>query len=162
VGSTTLAGDLTHHPFLWNGRKLIDLGTFGGDNGEADWVNDAGEVVGIAQTTVSCPRGNGGHAFLWREGVMKDLATHDGVANSEAVFINSRAQVVGSSFACDFSVVSAFLWEKGSIVDLNTLVSPKPTLHLALPTYIDDRGEITALGVLPSGDVHAVLLIPCQ
>ena len=30
VGSTTMAGDLTHHPFLWDGKQLIDLGTFGG------------------------------------------------------------------------------------------------------------------------------------
>ena len=163
VGSTTLAGDLTHHAFLWNGKGLIDLGTLGGENAEADWVNDAEEVVGIAQYTVSCPNGLGGaHGFLWKNGVMNDLGSTEGLANSEAVFINSRAQVVGYSFACDFSVISAFLWEKGSIVDLNTLISPKSRLQLALATYIDDRGEITALGVLPNGDVHAVLLVPCQ
>jgi probable HAF family extracellular repeat protein len=162
VGSTTLAGDLTHHAFLWDGKNPIDLGTLGGENAEADWVNDAEEVVGIAQYTVSCPNGLGGaHAFLWKNGVMKDLGTTDGLANSEAVFINSRAQVVGYSFTCDFSVIDAFLWEKGSIVDLNTLISPKSTLQLAIATYIDDRGEITALGVLPSGNVHAVLLTPC-
>src|SRR5215471_20962899 len=35
------------------GRKeLIDLGTLGGDSGEADWINERGEVVGIAQYAV--------------------------------------------------------------------------------------------------------------
>jgi len=70
VGSTTLAGDMTFHPFLWDGKHLIDLGTFGGDNGEAIWLNNAEEVVGGAQYTTSCPEnGLGGiHAFLWKEG----------------------------------------------------------------------------------------------
>jgi probable HAF family extracellular repeat protein len=162
AGSTTLAGDLTHHPFLWDGKRLIDLGTFGGDNGEADWVNDAGEVVGIAQLPVFCANGLGGHAFLWRNGVLNDLGTTDGLANSEAVYINSSGQTVGYSFACDFSSLDAFLWERGSIVDLNTLIPPNSPFHLWTALFIDDTGKITAFGLLTNGDQHAVLLIPCD
>jgi probable HAF family extracellular repeat protein len=166
VGSTTMAGDQTHHPFLWDGKQLIDLGTFGGPNGEADWINDDGEVVGIAQLPEFCPVGpglaGGGRAFLWRRGVLIDLGTTAGVDNSEAVYINSKTQVVGYSFACDFSTIDAFLWENDSIVDLNALTLPNAGLQLLFAQFIDDKGEIVGLGLLPSGDVHVVQLIPCD
>jgi probable HAF family extracellular repeat protein len=163
AGSTTMAGDQTHHPFLWDGKRLIDLGTFGGDNGEADWVNNAGDVVGIAQKPVFCPDGNGGDAFLWKNGVLHDLGTSGGFQNSEADFINSKGQVVGYSFSCDFSITSdAFLWEHGSMLDLNTLIPSSSGFDLWAAEFVSDRGEIAALGLLPSGDSHVVLLIPCD
>jgi hypothetical protein len=40
--------------------------------------------------------------------------------------------------------------------------SPGSGLYVFLATYISDRGEIAASGVLPNGDQHAVLLIPCD
>ena len=39
-------GDKKHHPYLWDGKKLRDLGTFGGPDGDTASINDAGEVVG--------------------------------------------------------------------------------------------------------------------
>ncbi len=165
VGATTLAGDAAHHPFLWDGTKLIDLGTLGGDNGEADWLNDAGEVVGIAALQSPClslGARQRQHAFLWRNGVMEDLGTTDGLPNSEAVFINSTTQVVGYSASCSFSVTKAFLWEKGSIVNLDTLISPHSAFHVNFPAFINDLGETGALGRLGNGDQHALLLIPCD
>jgi probable HAF family extracellular repeat protein len=165
VGSTTMAGDQTHHPFLWDGSRLIDLGTFGGDNGEADWVNEAGEVVGIAQPT-TCPPGpgmaGGGHAFLWRDGRLHDLGTTAGLDNSEAPYINSSGQAVGYSFNCDLSAFDAFLWENGSIVDLNTLIPSSSGFYLWTAEFTADNGEIAALGFLRNGDSHVVLLIPCD
>jgi probable HAF family extracellular repeat protein len=164
VGATTLAGDVIFHPFLWDGKKLIDLGTFGGDSGEANWVNDEGDVVGGAGTQSVCP-GSGRQTlqgFLWRDGVMTNLGTTDGLLNSEANFINSRSQIVGHSFPCGFSFHEAFLWENGSIVNLNTLISPRSAFHLFLPASISNQGEIGVFGLLPNGDQHALLLIPCD
>jgi probable HAF family extracellular repeat protein len=163
AGSTTLAGDVAHHPFLWDAKRLIDLGTFGGPNGEADWVNEVGDVVGIAQKPGFCPDGNGGDAFLWKNGVLHDLGTSAGFENSEADFINSKGQVVGYSFSCDLSITTdAFLWEHGSMVDLNTLIHASSGFYLWAAEFVSDRGEIAALGLLPSGDGHVVLLIPCD
>jgi probable HAF family extracellular repeat protein len=102
------------------------------------------------------------HAFLWRKGVMKDLGTVAGTPNSQASFINSKTQIVGLSFACDFSVFNAILWENGSMVDLNTLIPPNSPFHLYSASFIDDRGQIAAFGLLPNFDSHAVLLIPCD
>jgi len=47
-------------------------------------------------------------------------------------------------------------------VDLNTLVPPGSSVFVPSAIAINDRGEIAARGVLPNGDGHAVLLIPCD
>src|SRR5439155_19915593 len=41
----TLPGDLISRPFLWDHGVITDLGTLGGDNGEALAINDAGEKL---------------------------------------------------------------------------------------------------------------------
>ena len=45
IGSSTLPGDLISRPFLWDHGVITDLGTLGGDNGEALAINDAGEKL---------------------------------------------------------------------------------------------------------------------
>jgi probable HAF family extracellular repeat protein len=169
IGKMTMADEVTTHPFLWDGKRLVDLGTFGGDDGNANWLNDAGEVVGHATYSVLCPVSGEGpidHAYLWRNGVMSDLGTVPGInpleGLSSAWGINSKTQIVGNSATCDGSFLDAFLWEDGSMVDLNTLIPLGSALHLTQAVYISDLGEITGLGVLPNGDVHTFLLIPCD
>lgn len=158
AGTSNLAGDLTFHPFLWTGGVLRYLGTFGGNFGAANWVNDAGEVVGW--TT------NEGDqallAFLWEKGVMTNLGTLQGDDCSLATNVNSGGQIVGSSFPCAGGSSHAFLWERGAIIDLNTFALPGSNLQLTEATFINDRGEIAGNGVLPNGDTHAFLLIPCD
>lgn len=169
IGQMTMADEVRSHPFLWDGKRLIDLGTFGGNGANANWFNETGEVVGHSQYATFCPGWGEGpidHAYLWRNGVMTDLGTVPGInpleGLSSAWGINSKTQIVGNSATCDYSVLDAFLWEDGSMVDLNTLISPGSPLHLALPVYISDLGEIAGLGFFPNGDVHTFLLIPCD
>jgi probable HAF family extracellular repeat protein len=162
TGTMKLPGDLTNHPFLWDRGVLTDLGTFGGDNGVPNAINDAGEIVGFA--------GNQGNqasiAFLWKHGVMINLGTLDVDQDSAAHSINAKGQVVGESspdLLFSFSSVRAFLWENGGpIVDLNTLIPPGSGMQLKIAASINDRGEIDGDGVLPNGDTHAFLLIPCD
>ncbi len=160
VGASNLEGDLLTHPFLWSKTEgMKDLGTLGGTFGHPDWINDAGEVVGFSST----PGDLVGHAFLWRDGVMMDLGTVGTDPDSEGNSINAQGQVVGTSF--DFSIgdLHGFIWEHGGpIADLNTLVPPGSGLTVRSALDINDRGEIAGNAVLPNGDVHAVLLIPCD
>ena len=48
------------------------------------------------------------------------------------------------------------------MVNLQDLVLPGSDLALTEPIFINDRGEIVGNAVLPNGDQHAFLLIPCN
>jgi probable HAF family extracellular repeat protein len=158
AGWSNLAGDSDNHPFLWDKGKMTDLGTLGGTFSGANWLNDAGEVIGGSGTA----NDQAFHGFLWKDGVMTDLGSVAGDGCSNAFSINSKGQVVGQSFGCDQSSTShAFLWETGGpMVDLNALVSPPSNIKLTEAQFINDRGEIAGVAVLPNEDVHAFLLIP--
>ena len=109
-GRMFLKGDQKFHPYLWDGKRLIDLRTFGGPNSDTGSINDAGEVV-------------------------------------------------GTSFTCDGSFTTGYLWQHGAIADLNTMLPPSSAMHVFFPIDINDRGEIAGLGTLANGDVHAFLLV---
>jgi probable HAF family extracellular repeat protein len=163
AGTSNLAGDLTNHPFLWTKSEgMKDLGTLGGTFGFATWINDAREVVGLSSNL----NDQALHAFFWRDGVMTDLQTVGSDPNSQAYSINSRGQVVGSSFDCcaNFGTdLHGFLWEDGGpIVDLNTLVPPGSGVTITSAFDINDRGEIAVGGFNSQGDHRAFLLIPCD
>src|SRR5437870_5728900 len=162
-----LAGDQVFHPFLWTSPgPMQDLGTFGGDNGGATAINDAGEVVGIADL----PGNQASHAFLWKNGAMADLGTLHGDTFSKPFAINSQGQVVGESCpqSCENHLHDrAVLWENGSIFELNSLITNGQSgLRLRIAFAINDRGEIAGMAD-PPGCLfdtvcgHAFLLIPC-
>jgi len=163
TGTMNLPGDSTYHAFFWDRGVLTDITTLGGDCGNANTINDAGEVVGWA-----CNQGNQAVlAYLWNHGLITNLGTVDGDPCSAAHDLNSNGQVVGESSPSCFDplqpAVHAFLWENGGpMVDLNTLVTPDSELQSAGGVAINDRGEITGNRVLPNGDSHGFLLIPCD
>jgi probable HAF family extracellular repeat protein len=167
VGASNLQGDQTFHPFLWDRNELADLGTLGGYTGVAIWINDAGEAVGYADLPPN-PLGCSGlacihHGFLWKDGVMTDLGTLGNDPCSRAFSINQDSQIVGATAPCGGEFTHAFLWENdGPIVDLNALVLHGSGLTVREADFINDLGEIAGRAVLPNGDVHAVLLIPCD
>jgi len=160
AGQSNLAGDQTAHPFLWDRGKLTDLGTLGGTFGTATWMNNAGEVVGGATTRAD----KAFHAFFWRGGKMTDLGTVNGDTCSVAHFMNSRGQVVGTSGDCEGQFEQhGFIAERGGrMIDLNRFVPKRSHLTVTDGETINNRGEIAASGMLPNGDFHAVVLIPCN
>jgi len=151
VGRSNIVGDHAAHPFLWDGRQLRDLGTLGGSSGIARHINDAGAVAGDANTEGD----KGIHAFMWKRGTMTDLTGAAGSPCTFAEWINNRDQVVGET--CGEG--SALLWSSGRQYDLNDLVGSTDA-HLTEAAFINDRGQITALGVLPNGNQHVFLLTP--
>ncbi len=165
VGQASLAGDQTSHPYIWDREGMMDLGTLGGTYGYASWINDPGAVVGSATNQDDQAL----LAFLWKDGVISNLGALPGDACSAADAINSAGQIVGGSGfnvaqffpACTDLVEHAFLWENGTMVDLNAFVPPGSDLTLNEAVFINDRGEISGFGTLPNGDQHAFLLIPC-
>lgn len=159
VGQSTLPGDEMAHAFLWSNGTMIDLGTLGGRNSNANAINNKGQVVGGARVS-DTPFVR--HAFLWEKGQMSDLGAVAPCRHSEAHSINAASQIIGTSSGCPGTFnESGFYAEKGKpIVDLNTLVDPPSPIHIDSPWNINDRGEIFGSGLLPDGSARAVLLVP--
>jgi probable HAF family extracellular repeat protein len=121
-------------------------------------INEDGRAVGVA----FLPGDTVFHATLWKHvGEMTDLGTLGNDPCSYATGINAVGQVVGNSTDCK-SNFRAFLWEDGSILDLNALIPPGSALHLGNLYTINDHGEIAGEGDDSSGNGHAFLLIPCD
>jgi len=158
IGTSNLEGDLVHHPFLWDKSVLTDLGTLGGNNGEAYWINNSGEVVGRADLLGSQVH----HAFLWKRGKMIDLGAAPGQPCSTAIDINSQGQVIINTGVCGVGGGPGMLWENGNLYDLNSLIPPNSGFTVGDVNFINDRGEIAATGNLPNGSQHAILLVPCD
>jgi probable HAF family extracellular repeat protein len=158
VGNSAPA-DTWYHAFLWSGGRMQDLGLpLGGDFSTANWVSDVGEVVGDA----SLPGDQTYHAVLWRQGRATDLGVVSGYGCSVATSINLVGQIVGLLVDCNTGEqIGAFLWENGTMYDLNTLISPGSGLSLIGAFDINNLGEIVGQGRLPSGEIRAAVLILC-
>jgi probable HAF family extracellular repeat protein len=161
VGTATLPGDSFQHAFLWERGKIHDLGGGpGGDIASASAINDHGQAVGFGFLAGDVFF----HAVLWnRVRQITDLGVIGSDTCSFASSINAQGQVVGDSKpGCGPDSDRSFLWEDGSIIDLNTLIPSGSPLYLQFTDTINDRGEITGNGSDASGNSHAFLLIPCD
>jgi probable HAF family extracellular repeat protein len=154
----TDANDPNCHPFLWDKGTMTDLATqtIGASVYFVRMLSDSGDIVGEGAFPDEPVE-----ALLWRERVATDLGNL-GDCYSGAFAINSRSQIVGYTKSCDGNTIRAFLWEKGSMVDLNLLIPAGSSLFLEWGAYLNERGEIVGNGINANGDLHGFRLIPCD
>jgi probable HAF family extracellular repeat protein len=149
------------HALLWEKGKATNLGNLGGETGQAGGniaydINNQGQVVGNSDL----PGDTTFDAFLWtRKTGMQDLGTLSGDVASVSLSINDAGSVVGASLDANFDA-RAFLWEKGVMTDLNTLIAGDSPLYLLTGCSINSRGEITGLGLTSTGETHTYLARP--
>ncbi len=149
------------HALLWEKGKATDLGNLGGKTGQAGGniaydINNQGQVVGNSDLAGDTTF----HAFLWTKGTgMQDLGTLSGDVASVSISINDAGSVIGASLDAKFNP-RAFLWEKGVMTDLNTMIAGHSPLYLMTGCSINSRGEITGLGMTSTGEIHTYLATP--
>lgn len=95
--------------FLYTGGTIHDLGTLGGSRSWANDINDAGQIVGKAETNTGDI-----HAVLYDHGTITDLGTLGG-KTSEATSINNRGQIIGTSSNAGGNHIYSFLYENGQM-----------------------------------------------
>lgn len=152
----------------------IELGTLGGKNSWTNYggINDRGEAVGFAETSVPDPDGEDMCAFgtkltcrpfLWRHGHIMALPTLGG-NNGQASAINNRGQIVGISETTDQDagcppgkpgkIISPVLWEKGKVRALPTVAGDPD----GFVQGINDQGQaVGSSGTCTNIATHAVL-----
>jgi len=158
VGNSDLEGDQASLGFFWSQGVLTPIPSLGVSSSFVSSLNESGAVVGFG----SFPGDQNGDAFVWKNGVIKDLGRFEGDLCSVAQSINDPGQVVGVSTDCGEGE-RAVLWEHGEpTVDLNALIPLNSGLYLQEATFINNRSEITGFAILPNGDRHVVLLVPCD
>jgi probable HAF family extracellular repeat protein len=156
---------------IWKNGVMTALPNLpGGHNGQAYWVNNQGQVVGLAEndiadSTCSVPfQAFRYEAVMWRpNGKIQELRPLPGDTVGFAFGINNKGLSVGSSGLC--SNVSlppnsppngphAVLWnEDGSPTDLGNLEGAP----FNIATSINDLGEVVGNSQFTDGTVQAFL-----
>jgi probable HAF family extracellular repeat protein len=136
--------------FVWDERSgMQDLGTLGGPDAVANFINRLGQITGVAATNSVLPTFD---PFLWEKDKMTDLGTLGGTFGSPNG-LNDRGQVVGASNLVGDQTFHPFLWTKpGPMQDLGTFGGS------GAASAINDAGEVVGSANFAGDQVgHAFL-----
>jgi probable HAF family extracellular repeat protein len=155
-------------PFLWQSGLMQPLPILGGNNGQADGINNRGEVAGWAETDdrdPSCPPPQvlQFKPVIWLQGKARELPTFVGDQDGIAYSVNDRGQVVGASGSCvafdpDYGAPlqpqHALLWQNGMVLDLGNLGGTINNIAFT----INNAGEVGGTSGLPSDQANHAFL----
>jgi probable HAF family extracellular repeat protein len=115
VGTSSIAGDVESHAFLFEAGVMKDLGTLGGAQSSAIRINSSGLVAG--NSLIEGDEFN--HAFVYKDRAITDLGTLGG-KSSCASDMNEQGWIIGQSQTKDGNY-HAFQWSNGSMADIGVL-----------------------------------------
>jgi probable HAF family extracellular repeat protein len=168
---------LTTHAVLYpHDGGIVDLGTAGGTNSEANRINAAGQIVGrttVAPGEMDPTHHITYHAFVYDNGSMKVLPA-PGI-DSSATDINDQGEIVGlyrlakDDGSVDYSLDHPFYWYRdgsadGKVVDLQNLVPSLPAGTVLTGVSIKNSGQLV-VGARQANETQTtmtLLLTPIQ
>lgn len=124
-------------------------------------INNLGQVIGrgpVGEPSSNAPV----HALLWTDPKNDRVGTGLGTlgeGSSQANGINDLAQIVGTSSLANSTSQRAFLWEEGTILDLNSLLADSTGWELTSALEINNLGQIVGSGLL-NGEQRGFVLTP--
>jgi probable HAF family extracellular repeat protein len=161
---------------IWRYGQLTPLPPFqGGNNSQAYWINNGGQVVGFAENGIndsSCMTATAFQvlhfeAAIWGpNGEIRELSPLPGDEVGFALGINDKGQAVGVTGLCSNTHVPpvspynggphAVLWEKdGTPIDLGSLTQGGSGFNV--PAAINDLGQVAGASEAPDGTIHPFL-----
>jgi probable HAF family extracellular repeat protein len=142
------AGPGYDHGFLYDGNKMVDLGTLGGTESHSNSINSSAQIVGWTRLANDAYR-----AFLY-DGTMHDLGTLGGPA-STAYAINEHGQITGWSDVAGGGT-HAFLYDHGVMKNLGTLGG-----QFSYAVAINAAGQVTGHSNTAQGADHGFISGAC-
>ncbi|MCC7085447.1 MAG: hypothetical protein IT427_10610 [Pirellulales bacterium] len=150
-----------YHSFLWNGSgSMIDLGTLGGSQSQAQDISDSGEyIVGDSETSAGAY-----HAFIWKNGVFTDLGSPT-PHSSYGYAVNNSGTVIGNYHYQDDlgnTFGRPYVWDTiNGMRDPNDLLDPVSGQGWILNELSDlnNQGQIVGTG-WHNGVLSAYVLTP--
>lgn len=132
--------------FLWDGSTMLELESLGGQESEANAVNNSGLVVGSA-----IAGDEHRYAATFQGPVATSLGTLGGT-RSRALWVNDDGLIVGESTDANEHEL-AFLFADGQMIGLPALPSTNPE---AAALAVNISGQIVGYSVNASGKFRAV------
>lgn len=163
VGGSTLTPDgWDLYAFVWRNGRMHALPSFGCQShySFATDINDRSEIVGISHN--DCGEAVRQRGFLYRNGQLIDIGDLGG-GDTRPLAVNNTGQIVGYSLTASGDP-AWFIWDRGTMRNLQQLVDPQTPWLLSAANDINDRGEIAGQAQLADGTgdlvAHAILLRP--
>jgi probable HAF family extracellular repeat protein len=143
----------TTHPFLWDGKRMLDAGSLGGTLAVVSGIvtlNDRDQMTGDSTLAGDATS----HPFYWSKSKgMVDVGTLGG-DNGSADSINNGGMIVGAADLPGSQTHDAFLWtRKSGMQDLGTQ-DGDPCSHAI---SINSSGQIVGASTDCSNFLHAFL-----
>ncbi|MGC2475554.1 MAG: hypothetical protein WA485_14535 [Candidatus Sulfotelmatobacter sp.] len=152
-----------NHAVIWQNGTPTALPDLGVEGLSLAWaINDQGQMVG----EVLRPDGATTYAAFWpNPNEIISLGTLPGDFGSLASGISPDGQsIVGSTWDSNLNWTHAFIYQNGTMINLNTLFPANLNLYATMGNKINARGQISGMATVltgpDAGNIHAFLATP--